>query len=115
MFLVSSLWGSATFTVKADVTEESIKEKENQISNAKKERDSLKNAKTDLEKVKKQLETSKSNLNAYISQIDASFEEQSESFPGRPKEARPPSSIPSPRSHILSAKGPQAFTCGPWG
>ena len=73
VFMVSSFWGDKGIVVKAEVTEESIKEKENQISNAKKERDSLKNAKTDLEKVKKQLETSKSNLNAYISQIDASL------------------------------------------
>lgn len=73
MLLVSSLWASSGIVAKADVTEESIKEKEAQISNAKKERDSLKSAKTDLEKVKKQLETSKSNLNTYISQIDASL------------------------------------------
>lgn len=57
----------------AEVTEESIKEKENQISNAKKERDSLKSAKTDLESLKKQLESSKSDLNKYISQIDSSL------------------------------------------
>ena len=71
--LITSVWSSSAIVVKADVTEESIKEKEKQISNAKKERDSLKSAKTDLEKVKKQLETSKSNLNTYISQIDASL------------------------------------------
>ena len=73
VLLVSSLWASSGIVAKADVTEESIKEKEAQISNAKKERDSLKSAKTDIEKVKKQLETSKSNLNTYISQIDASL------------------------------------------
>ncbi|MBQ3798090.1 MAG: peptidoglycan DD-metalloendopeptidase family protein [Butyrivibrio sp.] len=65
--------GNSSFVSHADVTEESIKQKEAQISSAKKERDTLKNAKTDLEKVKKQLETSKSNLNTYISQIDASL------------------------------------------
>ncbi len=65
--------GSNCVISHAEVTEESIKAKENQISNAKKERDSLKNAKTDLEKVKKQLETSKSNLNSYIKEIDASL------------------------------------------
>ena len=57
----------------ATVTEESIKQKENQIANSKKERDSLKNAKTNLEKLKKDLETNKSNLNAYIKQIDSSL------------------------------------------
>ena len=61
---------TSTVTSYAEVTEESIKAKENQISEAKKERDSLKNAKTDLEKVKKELETSKSNLNNYITQLD---------------------------------------------
>ena len=57
----------------AEVTEESIKAKEAQISEQKKERDNLKNAKTDLEKLKKELETSKSDLDKYISQLDASL------------------------------------------
>ena len=61
---------ASSFTSYAEVTEESIKAKENQISEAKKERDSLKNAKTDLEKVKKELETSKNDLNNYITQLD---------------------------------------------
>ena len=61
---------SLKITCSAAVTEESIKAKENQISQAKKERDSLKNAKTDLEKVKKQLEASKTDLNNYITQLD---------------------------------------------
>ena len=61
---------SLKITSNAAVTEESIKAKENQISQAKKERDSLKNAKTDLEKVKKQLEASKTDLNNYITQLD---------------------------------------------
>ncbi len=54
----------------ATPTEESIKAKEAQISEAKKERDGLKNAKTDLEKVKKELEKSKSDLNNYIKELD---------------------------------------------
>ena len=57
----------------AEVTEESIKAKEAQISNAKKERDTLSSAKTNLEKVKKELEKSKSDLNIYITQLDASL------------------------------------------
>jgi murein DD-endopeptidase MepM/ murein hydrolase activator NlpD len=61
---------STSVTSYAAVTEESIKAKENQISAAKKERDSLKSAKTDLEKVKKQLEASKADLNNYITQLD---------------------------------------------
>lgn len=57
----------------AEVTEESIKAKEAQISDAKKERDSLSTAKTNLEKIKKELEKSKSDLNAYITELDASL------------------------------------------
>ncbi|WP_026517437.1 murein hydrolase activator EnvC family protein [Butyrivibrio sp. MC2021] len=72
LVLLTAVVGTG-FTSHATVTEESIKQKENQISNAKKERDNLKNAKTDLEKLKKQLETSKSNLNAYIREIDNSL------------------------------------------
>ena len=72
VIVVSMGVGNSTVSY-AEVTEESIKEKENQISNANKERDSLKSAKTDLESLKKQLESSKSDLNKYISQIDSSL------------------------------------------
>jgi len=61
---------NASLTASATPTEESIKAKEAQISEAKKERDGLKNAKTDLEKVKKELEKSKSDLNNYIKELD---------------------------------------------
>ncbi len=64
------MFANATLTASATPTEESIKAKEAQISEAKKERDGLKNAKTDLEKVKKELEKSKSDLNNYIRQLD---------------------------------------------
>ena len=71
--LIFSLFSETAFMSRAEVTEESIKAKEEQISNAKKERDSLSSAKTDLEKLKKQLENSKSDLNNYIAQIDSSL------------------------------------------
>ncbi len=70
ILLVAALFASCSVTTEAAVTEESIKAKENQISKAKKERDTLSNAKTDLEKVKKQLEASKSDLNNYITKLD---------------------------------------------
>ena len=60
----------SSFPSAAAVTEESIKAKENQISAAKKERDTLKSAKTNLEKVKKELEASKADLNSYITKLD---------------------------------------------
>ena len=65
------MFSGSAFISRATVTEESIKQKEAQISEAKKERDSLKDAKTDLEKIKKDLEASKSNLNQYIKELDA--------------------------------------------
>ncbi len=70
--LVTAL-GSSSITSYAEVTEESIKAKEAQISQAKKERQDLNNAKTDLEKVKKELEKDKSDLNNYIAELDASL------------------------------------------
>ena len=73
LVMVVAFFGSASIRAYAEVTEESIKAKESQISNAKKERDGLKKNKTDLEKVKKQLESSKADLNKYITQIDASL------------------------------------------
>lgn len=53
------------------VTSESIKEKEKEVENAKKEVESLKTDLTDVEKVKKELEQSKSDLTAYVTQLDA--------------------------------------------
>ena len=50
------MFAGSAVTVFATPTEESIKAKEAQISEAKKERDGLKSAKTDLEKVKKELD-----------------------------------------------------------
>ena len=60
-------------TVSYAVTEESIKQKESQISEAKKERDSMKSNLTNLEKVKQELENTKSDLDAYIKQLDSSL------------------------------------------
>lgn len=68
-----TFFANSCITSVAEVTEESIKQKEAQISDAKKERDSLSSAKTNLEKIKKELEKSKSDLNSYITQLDASL------------------------------------------
>ncbi|WP_035767336.1 murein hydrolase activator EnvC family protein [Butyrivibrio sp. NC2002] len=54
-------------------TKESIKEKENQISDAKKEREQMKSSLTDLQAVKKSLESDKSDLNAYITKLDSNL------------------------------------------
>lgn len=51
-------------------TNDSIREKEAEIAEAKKEVESLKSSLTDVEKLKKELEQSKSDLNAYVTQLD---------------------------------------------
>lgn len=57
------------------VTEESIKEKEDQISSAKEEREAMQNSVTELKKLKENLQASKDDLDAYVSQLDASLTE----------------------------------------
>lgn len=55
------------------ITSDSIKEKENQISAAKKEKENLQNSLSDLQKIKKELESQKASLAGYIKQLDASL------------------------------------------
>lgn len=50
--------------------EQSIKEKEGEISKAKNEKQSLTKGKTDVEALKKSLEQSKANLSTYVQQLD---------------------------------------------
>lgn len=72
------LAGTVSFngsSAKAAVTSESIKEKEGQISNARKERDTMKNSLTDLQNIKKGLEKEKSDLNSYITKLDSNLED----------------------------------------
>ncbi len=71
------LAGTVSFNtshVYAKATTDSIKQKEGQISNAKKERDTMKNSLTNLQNVKKSLEKEKTDLNNYITQLDANLE-----------------------------------------
>ena len=64
------MFAASTVTAMATPTEESIKAKEAQISEAKKERDGLKSAKTDLEKVKKELLGSDNQLRIANNKVD---------------------------------------------
>ncbi len=52
------------------VTNESIRQKEQEIEKAKEQVSGLKNSLTDVEKLKKELEQSKSDLTAYVQQLD---------------------------------------------
>lgn len=55
------------------ITSDSIKEKEEQVSQAKKEKENLQNSLTDLKKLKKDLEAKKANLASYIKELDANL------------------------------------------
>lgn len=55
----------------SSVTSESIKEKENQISKAEKEKQNLKNNLSNVQQIKKDLETKKKDLNQYVQELDA--------------------------------------------
>ncbi|MCR4851240.1 MAG: peptidoglycan DD-metalloendopeptidase family protein [Lachnospiraceae bacterium] len=54
-----------------ELTNDSIRKKEAEISEAKKERDSLKGNLTDVKKVKQELEKSKNDLDAYVTELDS--------------------------------------------
>ena len=68
MMFATPLNTSATSA--SSVTSASIKEKENQISQAEKEKEKMESQLTDLQKIKKDLEAQKSNLKEYVAQLD---------------------------------------------
>lgn len=57
-------------TTMSSITSDSIKEKEQQISQAQKEKEALQNNLSDLKKIKKELEAQKKNLKNYVAQLD---------------------------------------------
>ena len=54
----------------SSITSESIREKEEQISKIKEEKDTLKSSLSNLKDIKKELEKQKNNLRAYVQQLD---------------------------------------------
>ena len=60
-------------TSSSNLTSESIKNKENQITAAEKEKENLKNNLTDLQKIKKDLEAKKKDLKNYVVELDANL------------------------------------------
>ena len=79
MALVLSLTGSMQVkpivTSASSLTSASIRDKQNQISEAEKEKESMKSQITDLQKLKKELETKKANLKDYVAQLDSNLVE----------------------------------------
>lgn len=71
-FLLSfmTIASGASASSVSSVTSESIKEKENQISEKREQKDALKDGLSDLKKIKKNLEQQKANLKDYVQQLD---------------------------------------------
>jgi murein DD-endopeptidase MepM/ murein hydrolase activator NlpD len=67
----SSITVSATSV--ADITSDSIKEKEDQITKANEEKKQLENNLSNIQQIKKELENKKSDLQAYIKQLDSNL------------------------------------------
>jgi len=61
---------SETLVTKAEITSDSIKEKQKQISQAQEEQKKLQQGLSDVKKMKQELEKSKSNLEDYVTQLD---------------------------------------------
>lgn len=59
----------------SSISSDSIKDKEDQISQMEKEQEALKNSLTDLQQRKKELESQKSNLKNYVAQLDSQLAE----------------------------------------
>lgn len=66
---------SAAATSMSSITSDSIREKQDQISEMEEEQEKLKDTLTNLEQVKKDLETQKANLSDYVAQLDAQMAE----------------------------------------
>lgn len=66
--------GNDMIVSRAEITSDSIKDKQNRIEEAEKEKDKLKQSLTDVKKVKEDLEKSKVSLEQYIVQLDASLD-----------------------------------------
>lgn len=59
----------------SSITSESIREKEAQVENARKEKDNLQSGLTDLQKLKKDLESKRTDLKNYVAELDNSLAE----------------------------------------
>lgn len=71
---------SAAGTNMSSITSDSIREKEEQIEQAEKEKEALQNGITNLQAIKKELEAQKANLKAYVAQLDQSLMEMEENI-----------------------------------
>lgn len=71
--LAVGLSGNSALISRAEIISDSIKDKQNQIQAAEKEKDKLNQGLTDIKKMKQELEKSKNNLEQYIVQLDSNL------------------------------------------
>lgn len=64
----------------SDITSDSIKDMQNQISKAEEEKKNLQNTISNIEKIKKELEAQKSDLKKYVATLDSNLEEIEENI-----------------------------------
>lgn len=79
LFCVTILSGAVVPDVSAtslsSITSESIREKEDQIAQAREDKENLQSGLTDLQKLKQELESKRTNLRNYVAELDASLAE----------------------------------------
>lgn len=79
LFCVTILSGTVIPDVSAapssPITSESIREKENQVAQAREDKENLQSGLTDLQKLKHDLESKRTNLKNYVTELDASLAE----------------------------------------
>lgn len=74
LLMVTGIAGTyETSAYASELTNESIKKKEEEISKAKEEKKALQSGLTNVKELKKQLETSKANLTNYVAELDANL------------------------------------------
>lgn len=71
---------SVNATYSGTITSDTIKEMEQQINDAKKEKDDLQDSVSDLKELKKELEQQKSNLKSYVAKLDQSVSEMEQNI-----------------------------------
>lgn len=79
LICVTILLGAATPEVSAtsmsSITSQSIREKENQIAQAQKDKENLQSGLTDLQNLKRELESKRTNLKNYVAELDSALAE----------------------------------------
>ena len=72
----------------SSITSDSIRDKQDQIKQAEKEREQMKSNLSNLEQIKKDLETQKTNLKNYVTQLDQNLSEIEQNIADHSKRRR---------------------------